>query len=299
MNRTTIDWRTLAVALLGAFLPGCVEPPPATAWDGFYCAETVEGVEFCVLSKEGPAAAWNKAAANGSLPIQLWADTPTSMTLDELVERGDHLRAWFSNIDTALAYVRDTKRNAESYKASLGGELAARLTQAKDRQAELVAAMPVDAIGRFKQTLTDKANTDKSPLVASLATDMQTMMAVTAIVEETTSQAAPLEAAYAMIAAQFTAYRESEADETAAYAALAKEASTASLNALSDVEQAIVTAAQEASKKPNMPRWSMRPLSSRSISSCWICSRACSIWRTSSRALSRPSAPRSIRSPTT
>jgi hypothetical protein len=54
-------------------------------------------------------------------------------------ERGVRLPADFRDIDRVVTYPRDTKKSAESYEASLAGNLGDLLKQAKDRQAELLA----------------------------------------------------------------------------------------------------------------------------------------------------------------
>jgi hypothetical protein len=173
------------------------------------------------------------------------------MTLDELVESRDHLKAWFADIDKVLSYVRDTKQSAESYKASLDGNLGALLKQAKDRQAELLAEKPVDAIGGFKTAVSDKANAEKSAILATIVADKQSMSAVQAVFDKAKSDVAPLQAEYASIVTQFTAYRATEAAETATYATLAAQASQASLATIDGVEQAILAAAHDASAKPH------------------------------------------------
>jgi len=173
------------------------------------------------------------------------------MSLDELVASEDNLNAWFADIDAAVAYVRDTQRSAESYKASMAGKLGALLKQAKDRQAEIAAQKPVDAVGNFKTAITDKASTEKSSSLASLAIDKRSMSAAQAVFDKAKNDAAPLSSAYASIVTQFTAYRATEATETAAYVTLAQQASQSTLATLPSVEQAVLAAAKDASSKPN------------------------------------------------
>jgi hypothetical protein len=246
MRQLKILLATLAFLALGAFAPGCVPAPDATL--GSFCASPAEGGEHCVSANQSPAGAWNTAALHGGLPIQMWAMPPNDVNFDELAASPDKLQAWFADIDTVLAFVRE--KNAESYRASMAGKLGALLQQAKDRQAELRAQTSVDPIAPFKTALYDKARVEKSPLLASIVADKQAMIAVQHVVDRTKSDAAPLAATFAEIATQFTAYRASEAAETASYAALAQQASAASLDALPSVEKAILTASAHASNTP-------------------------------------------------
>src|SRR5689334_21292769 len=136
------------VALLGGLLPGCL-------WDftgedtGQICAISVGGDEHCVSSSDDPAVAWDAAAADGSLPIQMWAKWPEETTIDDLVRSRDKLHRWFDDINKAGAYVRGTKGSAESYRASLDGRLGQLLREVKAHQAALLAEKPVDAVGDF------------------------------------------------------------------------------------------------------------------------------------------------------
>ena len=181
----------------------------------------------------------------------MWAEPLPGVTIDEVVASEERLRDWFTNIDTVLAYVRDTQKNAESYKASMEGNLGMLLKQSTDRQAELLTQPPIDAVGNFKTAVTEKANAEKSPIVATIAADKQAMTAVQTVFDLAKSKAASLSSAYAEVAAQFTAYRATEATETQAYVALAQQASQSALATLPDVEQAILVAGQGASAKPN------------------------------------------------
>jgi hypothetical protein len=242
----------LAALALGALVPGC-SPKPKSEPDGrptgLLCAASVGGANFCVSASEGPAAAWDKAA-QGTMPIQTWAEPLPGVTIDDLVESEDRLRDWFTNIDTVLTYVRDTQKNAESYKASMEGNLGVLLKQSKDRQAELLAAKPVDALANFKQAVSDKASAEKSPIVATIADDKQSMIAVQAVFDQSKLDVAPLSSAFTAVAAQFVAYRGTEASETSTYTTLAQQASQSTLATLPDVEQAILLAGQDASAKP-------------------------------------------------
>jgi hypothetical protein len=245
---------------LGAVASGCAPQAPGDAV-GSICAAPAEGGEFCVAANQSPAGAWNKAAAHGSLPIQMWALWPSAVSLDEVVESPEKLDAWFADIDKVVAYLRDTKRNAESYKASLEGNLDSLLRQATERQAAILAEMPVDAIGGFKKALTNKASAEKDPLVAAVAMDKQSMLAVQTVFEQATGGAAPLEGAYADLVTAFSAYRATEAAEVANYASLAAQASSATAEAIPGIEQAILAASLAASGKPNELRVSAMKLS--------------------------------------
>src|SRR5262249_28282491 len=138
-----------------------------------------------------------------------------------------------------------------SYRASMEGTLGALLEQAKDRQAEIRAQKPVDAIGRLEKAVGDKAAFEEGTESNTIAYDKLSMSAVQAILAQAKSDAAPLMTAYTGIAKDFSAYRATEAAEMAAYTALAQQASKAKLDTLTDVEQAILAAAQGASAKPN------------------------------------------------
>jgi hypothetical protein len=180
----------------------------------------------------------------------MWAEPLPGVTIDEVVTSQDRLRDWFTNIDTVLTYVRDTQKNAESYKASLEGNLGILLKQSADRQAELLAQKPVDPVAGFKQAVSDKASAEKGPILAAIADDKQTMIAVQAIFDQAKTDVAPLSSAYAAVTSQFSAYRGTEASESATYAMLAQQASKSTLAALPAVEQAILVAAQAASAAP-------------------------------------------------
>ena len=99
-------------------------------------------------------------------------------------------------------YVRDTKKSAESYLASLGGNGGRLLDDANIRQRDLLAQKPAGAIATFKTALSDKASAEKSPALAALATDKQAMTAVQAIFEKARADIAPLASAYGGITMQ-------------------------------------------------------------------------------------------------
>jgi hypothetical protein len=239
----------LAVLALGALAPGCAPHPDETL--GSLCAASENGEPHCVRSNQGPAAAWSQAAPHGELPVQMWAKRPDAVALEDLVGSPTLLKAWFADTDKVHTYVRDTKKNAESYLASMGGHGGRLLDEAINRQQQLLSRSPVDAIGDFKAALNDKASAEKSPVVAALATDKQSMTAVQTVFEKARTDIASLESAYAGLAAQFTTYRATEAAETQTYKALAQQASQATLATLPDVEQAILTAGLTASATPN------------------------------------------------
>jgi hypothetical protein len=249
MNLKKISSAALAVLALGMVAPACAPAPDESL--GQLCALSEVGKRHCVRSNVGPAAAWQQAMADGGLPIQMWAERPDAVTLEQLVTSKDKLHAWYADIDTVLTYVRDTKRSAESYKASMDGILGDLLNEANQRQAAVLLQDPVDAIGDFKKALSDRASAEKSPIVAAIAGDKLTMTDVRAVLDKAKSDAAPLALAYADVASQFTAYRATEAAETQAYTALAQQASQSTLATLPAIEQAILAAAQGASAKPS------------------------------------------------
>jgi hypothetical protein len=240
----------LAIASLGSVVAGCfpwgANGDPAR---GSICAAAQGGAEHCVPSDQGPDAAWSQAHADGKPPIQMWAKWPASVSLDQLArnENGE-LSAWFRDVNAVQSYVRG--KDAESYRATLAGNLGALLQQVAARQAAILGQALPDPIGKLKKALADKAKAEKDPLVAETASDKMTMAQAQAVIDKATADSAPLSAAYASLAADFTAYRTTEPAETSAYAALAQQASAASLADVPGVEQAISAAATAASSKP-------------------------------------------------
>jgi hypothetical protein len=203
-----------------------------------------------VPAEEGPASAWDEAMASGSLPVAMWVEPSGGMTLDDLVSSVNNLGRWFATIDKVIEYVRDTQGNAESYKVTMDGKLGALLRKARDRQIELLSKTPADAAGSFKDAVIEKASAEKDPLLAAIASDKQAMGAVHEVFEEAKADLGPLATKYAIIAKDFSAYRATEAAETAGYEKLAADASKAALDDLDGIEQAIVAAALDASAKP-------------------------------------------------
>jgi hypothetical protein len=189
--------------------------------------------------------------ADGGVPVEMWAEWPESVTIAQLAESGERLKAWYADVDTVLAYVRDTKRSAESYKASMEGHLGKLPDDVNDVQAALRALQTVDAAGNFKTALGDRAGAEKSAIVAALAGDKQSMAAAQGAFDQAKSDAAPLASAFTTLTAQFVAYRATEAAETQVYVTLAQQASQSTLATLPGVEQAILTAAQGASAAPD------------------------------------------------
>jgi hypothetical protein len=127
---------SVIAGLVGALAPELNVPPAHADSLGSFCATPVNGGEHCVSSDRSPADAWNQAAAHGELPIAMWAKWPSGMTVDALVKSPARLKAWFADTDKVLSYVRDTQRNAESYKASLT-RVGSLMEQVKARQAAL------------------------------------------------------------------------------------------------------------------------------------------------------------------
>ncbi|WP_437314693.1 hypothetical protein [Sorangium sp. So ce385] len=237
----------VAALALGAVGAGCLWEREEHA-PGRFCAQSNTSVfEHCVDASEGPGSAWSEAEANGELPIQMWAVEPSGAMLDDFAADAAALRAWFDNIDRAVAYVRDEQKNAESLRATLHGRLLGLLLKSRQRQEAILEEEPVRAADNFRQAMTDKASAEEEPLAA----DKQAMAVVQAIFDEARSDAAPLQSRYAGVAARFATYRATEAAETAAYAALSEQASRSGIDGLDGAEQAVLAAAREASRAPN------------------------------------------------
>ena len=94
-------WAVLPAVALGALNAGCLWTPDDSI--GKLCAAPASGEEYCVESDHDPAAAWNQAEAHGSMPIQMWATWPSSVSLDEIVESRDRLTTWFGDFDRVVA----------------------------------------------------------------------------------------------------------------------------------------------------------------------------------------------------
>ncbi|AUX38502.1 MULTISPECIES: hypothetical protein [Sorangium] len=250
-RRKAILVAAVAALALGATACGCLWGREEHAPSRFCAQSNTSVVEHCVDASEGPGSAWSKAEADGELPIQIWALEPSGAMLDDLAANEAALRAWFDLIDRAVAYVRDEEKNAESLRATLHGRLLGLLSQSRQRQEAILEEEPVRAADNFQQAMTDKASVEKEPLVAALAADKQAMAVVQAIFDQARSDAAPLQSRYAGVAASFAAYRATEAAETAAYAALSKQASRSGIDELDGAEQAVLAAAREASRAPN------------------------------------------------
>ncbi|TKC96416.1 hypothetical protein [Polyangium fumosum] len=218
---------------------------------GRFCASPSEGGEYCVSTERSPSSAWAEAKVHGTLPIQMWAEWPEDVTLDELVRSRGKLDAWFADIDEVLFSLRVNAQSAESYRASMDGRMGELLRQAKRKQRQILSEEPVDAIGNFKAALVEKANAEKDPLVAAIASDKQAMGAARSIIDGAKEDASLLGAAYKNLVAEYSSYRATEAAETEAYEKLADEASTTTLDTIDGVEQAILSAAKAASAKPN------------------------------------------------
>ena len=182
----------LVVAAAGTFVPGCLSSGSTYQPFGRICAVAAGGEEVCVPAEEGPASAWSEAMATGSLPVAMWVEPSGGMTLEDVVRSGDNLGRWFATIDKVIAYVRDTKGNAESYKVTMEGKLGAWLREARDRQKELLSKTPADAAGNFKSAVIEKASAEKDPLLAAVASDKQAMGVVHEVFEEAKADIGPL-----------------------------------------------------------------------------------------------------------
>ncbi|WP_437752721.1 hypothetical protein [Sorangium sp. So ce1389] len=248
----TILVAAVAVLGLGAGPSGCL-------WErsddslGSFCARPAggDGEEYCVGANRSPGDAWSQAEAHGDPPIEMWAELPRGVSMRDLAASKDTLDLWLGNVDRVVSYVRDEERNAESYGATLFGELRFLLEYAAGEQRLLLQEEPVRAPARFKEAMIEKVDAERDPLLAALAADSQSMAAAQAVFERARDEAAPLQAEYARVVARFRDYRATEAVETAAYAALAGEASRSTGDDLDGVERAVLAAAREASRAPS------------------------------------------------
>ncbi|MRG95327.1 hypothetical protein [Polyangium spumosum] len=250
MRRGDFFVAALVVAAPGVVLPGCAWWSGENEERGRMCAAPVEGSEYCVSSGDGPGRAWLQAAANGSRPIEMWAEPPEGMTLDTLTSSPAEMEKWLGDIDETLGYVREMQRCAESYRASMAGRVRERLVSARIGQNQFLEQTPVDAVGLFEAALVSKANAEKEPLVAEIAADKLSMGAVQAVLDQVTLEVGPLSAAYATLVADFEAYRGTEPAESEAYTKFAADASKAALVELDGIEQSLLKTAQGASAAP-------------------------------------------------
>ncbi|WP_438004228.1 hypothetical protein WME89_36180 [Sorangium sp. So ce321] len=248
---------TILVAAVAAW--GLGAGPSGCLWErsddslGSFCARPAngDGEEYCVGANRSPADAWSQAEAHGDLPIEMWAELPRGVSMRDLAASKDTLGLWLGNVDRVVSYVRDEERNAESYGATLSGELRFLLEYAAGQQRLLLQEEPVRAADRFKEAMTEKANAEKDPLLAALAADRQSMAAAKSVFEQARDEAPPLQAEYARVVARFVDYRSTEAAETTAYASLSGEASRSALDDLDGIERSILAAAREASRAPS------------------------------------------------
>ena len=122
MRTKQFRWSVVFIGALVLGVPGCL-------WfasdedEGRFCASPIEGGDHCVSASSGPSAAWEKAKVAGTEPIQMWAEWPESVDVQELVVNPKLLQTWLDDVQTVLDYLRMTKGNAESYHASLSGKL--------------------------------------------------------------------------------------------------------------------------------------------------------------------------------
>jgi hypothetical protein len=135
---------TVFVGALGMGVPGCFLFG-SDNHEGRICASPVEGKTYCVASSSGSSGAWNKAAAAGTEPIQMWAVWPDNVELNDVVTSPNLLNAWLDDVRTVMDYLRVTQGNAESYHASLSGNLGDRLRQARRVQNEIIHDKSVDS----------------------------------------------------------------------------------------------------------------------------------------------------------
>jgi hypothetical protein len=211
----------------------------------------LKGGEYCVGANQDANGAWSQAVAAGGQPVQMWAKWPSGVTLDQLASDPSRMKTWLADVDKVLTFVRDTKKSAESYRATLAGTLGTLLKQAKDEQARLLKQPRIDPIGNLKKALTDKAIALNGPVQATLASDKQQIGAVQAVFDRTKSDLAPLQTRYTAMTTRFRTYRDGDATEVNRFWTLASQASASTLATLPDAEQAIIAAARDASTSPN------------------------------------------------
>ncbi len=218
---------------------------------GQLCASGVKGPAVCAPANQDPASLWTQALPGG-LPVEMWAEWPSTTTLDQLVSSTGALQAWFADTDKALAYVRDTQHHAESYNAIMAVHMTNLLAQARAEQTKLLAQPTIDPIGQFKSALNDKATSGggsaRRPDRFGQAVNQRRKRDLRAGKNGSLADSA---AVCGQIAAQYQAYRAGEAAETAGYGALVQQGSAASLVTIATVEQSIVAAARVASTAPN------------------------------------------------
>lgn len=99
--------------------------------------------------------------------------------------------------------------------------------------------------------LMDKVPAELEPLKTAIALDKQTMGEIQVLVEQSKLDGAPFAAQYKTLVDDFVEYRANEADEMDVYTRWSHEVSGSEIDALNDVENAIVDAAHSASAKPN------------------------------------------------
>jgi hypothetical protein len=251
MKRTWVVKSIAFMMAMGLGVPGCFLAGNDEKSEGRICASPVEGGNHCVSSSSGPSAAWNKAAAAGSEPIQMWAVWPEDVELNEIIAFPTRLEMWLDDVQTVIDYLRITQRNAESYHASLSGKLGDDIREVSRLQNEIIKGKAADPKKRVEQLLFDKAVSESEPLKAEITADKQTIGDVLTIVDQAKVDGAPFASLYKKLVDDFATYRATEATETAAYAALAKDASNALVSELDAVEKSILDAAHTASAKPN------------------------------------------------
>ena len=185
MKRTSVVQCVALIMGMGLSAPGCFLWPGDDKNEGRFCASPIEGGTYCVSASSQPLGAWSDAAAHGHEPIQMWAEWPENVELREVVASPALLNAWLGDVRTVMDYLRVTQGNAESYQASLSGNLGERLRQARRVQNNIISDKSVDPKKRLEQVLLDKAITETDPLKAEITADKQSMGDVLAIVEQT------------------------------------------------------------------------------------------------------------------
>ena len=107
-------------------------------------ASPVQGGTYCVPASEGPSAAWAKAEANGTEPIRMWALWPKNVPIDDVIASPTRVNAWLDDEQRVMDYLRVTRGNAESYRATLAGRLGRDLSRARRAQEKIIADKVLD-----------------------------------------------------------------------------------------------------------------------------------------------------------
>ena len=217
---------------------------------GKICASPAQGGVYCVPANQDPAGAWDQAISRGSLPIQMWAPRPDAIPLEALVADAAELNVWLEDMDKALRYVHDVKKNAESYRASLAGNAGQLLRETVELQKRLIAngqAAIDHAVAAFRDKILNQGN----PIVMQAQSDQWNITAIHQDVERAAAAAAEFQHSFDRIATDFKAHRESETTMVARWKKVADDAATADLETLAVLRVEAHDFSREESRRPN------------------------------------------------